>query len=511
MNPIFHLFLTEIRRNAWIIAAYLLAVLFSAFSPLVLLLGGVLAFRLGQENNLTRSTSHWKVRPISGWDWAVSCALFLLVICILPVAIKQGALIYSIGLSPAVALRTALETGLLAAAMAVPVWMIASISPGPGKCLGLMFGLVVWMGIVSFMGEAISFSPATPSGEWFTEMSKVPRVFPWWLATIVIPLSIAVLAGLLGHRTKEGKRSREILVAGVALFGIALLWAEQNFFRYELGPAYESLSLHWDKSEDKSEATGDGQTIFPGLSITRLPMGNYANLRFLQAKGSKWHRPSSYSTATLARSTILRLFPDQLNLFVSSGYYQRAFDSGAISDTKSMEEYFSDPAISEVRVGGEVFQWREVGTIPFSEGTYRLKDGNRSLQIKTIENQAEGRKRFHFLMNAPRLRSTKRLEWSALRGRWRGADTVLLVAEHGELGETVLLAGRRRGNWEGYRNEDFLGRYESWGGSFELTPDPRWRILWPDESDTLSKWLAGAKLKVYAPEFLGRWDEWIEG
>lgn len=449
-----HLVGTELRRNAGLIGLFLIAVAISPIPEVIVIIGGLLAAKIGQDFNLIRTTAHWKTLPISGRDWAASLTCLFWLIFAIPVAIRQGAMVVSLGLSLPVAIHAAVEVGIVSLVMAA---IMLAISTASASWKSLTRVIIAIAAVIEFISWSLSNGP-TPTS--LTDATGLARVGPWWTSVVLVPLTIVTISMLIGYNTKRPRTSILLLLVGVSLFIAVEHWAEQHTLYKDVRKAAGSFAV-----EAKEASHNTDQSLLNNLVISGLPAGGFVEIN--TAVSHPDLMPKIWNNAHIRSEAVNRIFPDNPYLMRSQSYW--VFNEMKTPVPLATQEYFTKHGFKSLRINGEVFQWQEIGSAPFEVGNQLMKH-DLAFEISKMETQAgnNGGFKFHFAMHTPLLRSSKMLTRNFHRNRWKGVGVVLLVACHEELDETVLLM-----RCVIYPKKSVFLRTETIQSEFLIEPDPR--------------------------------------
>ena len=130
-------------------------------------------------------------------------------------------------------------------------------------------------------------------------------------------------------------------------------------------------------------------------------------------------------------------------------------------------------------LGGEVFQWVDLGAVPIKPGKARLKKDLFCQVTRSPANyESSGNRFYRMTLRRPSLTLSPNPTENAISGGWQGINRIAIVASHGELKETVILivqSGR-------YASSDAaFGLEKSVDIDVKIQENPNWKILWPED------------------------------
>ncbi len=467
----------------------------------------VFSLILGRTYNLNRVTQHWRTLPISFSSWLLGSFLAVGLLFALPIAIKIIWTLANAGFNDSVAWVGAVEAGASRLFLCFVSFAVSAL------CRSVIWLLVfvVTTLVIGYWSSNILI-PDVDEGSSWPELHYVRDTASWgWIMGLLIALSVPIWLKLASLQKRNGWAIAGLAIT-VGVLPASFMWAIES----RSGPVTLSGGLNVQVLSGTKASVG--QKIFSDLSVSGLHDGSYLELNNIEILDMDNDRqidvlyqrndgsPDDSNYGWLAASQIR--YDDSWvlggNSWPSSGFFYGW--SYANDSSQSVADRFDlelDQSV-KVRLLGGVFSWSEVGRVPFDSGTYTLdRDMAMGLELKMGD---QGVRTCLIEMRSPLLSSSGKETRYPDSTICKGPGYVVLVAYHAELQEQVFLKIEMRAtdSWSG-RNR----KYRQHSFSFELMPDPRWQILWSDEEDTLGKWLAGAELVVYTPEFQGAVDQTV--
>ena len=499
----FHLVRTELHRNLWIIVAlWIVAILVTD----IFLSGLVAGLLIAQGDHLTRPAAHWRCRPVSLLTWSVSRVLLLFFLILIPVTIQQGWIAHSRGFDQGATMWAMIEVAVITSVFISVMFALATAASNWVTFAFLIAAVFTYAAVAGMIAADWSdFSRRDPPGvrSFYTSNSYHAWPLPWWifwLGTISVSLGVLFLHGKL----RQGKLTFLSLGIGVTAFVVGVMWAEGSAYQIRIQNVSGEIALVETSKEDRPSAM---QKVYQNIGISGLEDGQFVEVKTIRAKGKIAHYENRLSHPRdkaeiedrfQGRQALVRLLPPGHRVFSLDDGLSEFI--GARLD-QSLFEFFKDPSVTQMGLGGEVFQWVDLGAVPIKPGKARLKKDLFCQVTRSPANyESSGNRFYRMTLRRPSLTLSPNPTENAISGGWQGINRIAIVASHGELKETVILivqSGR-------YASSDAaFGLEKSVDIDVKIQENPNWKILWPEGNPT-DQWLAGAEFRIYGQECSGQ-------
>ncbi len=502
----FHLVRTELHRNLWIIVALLGVALFVPDLFLGGLVAGLLVARIAQGDHLTRPTAHWKSRPVSMSSWAVSRVLLLFFLILLPVTIQQGWNFHDRGFDYGATSWAMIEVAMITAVFVSVIFALATAASNWVPLAFLLAAVFTYGAVVGMIvADGLEFSAGEPHGmrSFYTTASFQPRPSVWWvfwLGSVGMSLLVIIIHWSLRRRVL----THLFLGVGVAAFIVGAMWAESTSHRVVIQSAPEEASL---KEFPKAGNPGTHQKVYQSIGIQGLAEGQFVEVKTIRAKGEKDHYENRLKQPRdkaeiedrfQGKKALVRLLPGSHRIL---SLHESFSDLVSANLKLKIFDTFQDPSINHVGLGGEVFQWVELGTVPIAANSTSLKN---DLFCKVVRGPAvpegTGVQSYRLILRQPTLTLSPNPTENAITSGWQGVSRIAVVASHEDLKETLILSVQV-GSFG--TSDTSFGLDKSVDIDVKILENPNWKILWPEGNPT-EQWIEGAEFRIYGQEYLGQ-------
>lgn len=525
----YHSFLQISKLNLFrywpLVVVFLVSIFWSPFDYFTYIATLALSIAIGRSFNLNRPNIHWRGLPLSFRHWLISHLILLVVLIVMPAAIRQGIIMQSVNLGQAHIMALAMvQQALVFFAIALTGFVISALSSTLMwlVCNSICCLLPLMLGFL--LGSDTSFHDINENSP-----SLVPRASFWWLAiAIIFPLLLSCV--FLARFRRHNRMAAVIGILGLIIYSFFAGYAIDG------GGSLKMEPLQSDEQIVVTQGSGEkSQQLFKDIGISGLPKAHFVSLSSatLYDHSTKFSRNPELVIAgkeiwDLDKQGRLGLFWNQrllnsggcgINTLISPerillrGDATNIFPSGFTLGLDGFDghaiDFLNDINKGKLRVFGQIYEWVEYGDLAFKNGTHQLP-GDISFSIDLV-NVSSDEIVMETQLYRPRLSNTSKVKVHKHEGRWHPTINYLLLAENELLNEVVILGARR---WEAddkkKKVNPIFKLYEKGHSKVQMLTDPRWRILWPEDSRLVERWLSGSRLKVMIPEYRGQLDQVID-